>query len=491
MERIVAEKRRDLAGFFLLGLSLAACSGQISSDTPAGQTSAGVGAPIVPVTGGLAGQSAPEPTGTTNPNTAPGTAVTPASPAGTGTLPVTPPTTPVTPATPSGTTAPTAGNADAMWCGVKRTLDARCTVCHDEKKTAGTPMSLKTHADLIAPAPSDPTKKVYQVVGVRVHDKQRPMPPQDPLTADQLASLDTWIAAGAPVGSDPTCAALNTPETGTGTTAERTWPTNCDETVTIKMSNGGGPQQVSAGQEAHPQETVAPPWGNEEVQAIAWHNKTDNAKIMHHWILYGQDNAFLFGWAPGKDWNEPIPEDTGVFLPSTPMRLDIHYNNSQGKGTEMDDTSVDICILKKANFRPKTAGTTNMLTSALINIPAKAVDYPVTGTCNHMGGTVNILSASPHAHRFAKHMKFVVRKASGMEIVMHDQAFNFEEQTTYPMKPPVVIESGDRITTTCTYTNDTDATVTFGENTGNEMCFNFAIIEPKGGLNCGFGGVTF
>jgi hypothetical protein len=33
--------------------------------------------------------------------------------------------------------------------------------------------------------------------------------------------------------------------------------------------------------------------------------------------------------------------------------------------------------------------------------------------------------------------------------------------------------------------------VTFGENTGNEMCFNFAVAEPMNGLNCGFAGITF
>ncbi|HET8935820.1 MAG TPA: hypothetical protein VFN67_20370 [Polyangiales bacterium] len=388
----------------------------------------------------------------------------------------------------TGTLAP--NEADALWCGVKRTVDSRCIACHNEMKTAGAPMSLKTYTDMIAPAVSDPTKKVFQVVGVRVHDKVRPMPPQDALTADQLSGIDKWVAAGAPSAADPTCAALNPVETGSAT-AERVWPTTCDETVTIKVSNGGAPQQVAAGQEAHPQEQIAPPWGNEDVQAIAWHAKTDNAKIMHHWILYGQSGAFLFGWAPGKDWNEPIPDDVGVFLPGQTMRLDMHYNNVQGTTTEKDDTSVDICILKKAHFRPKTAGTTNRLTQPLLNIPARATGVKMTGTCAHTGSPVNLLSVSPHAHRTAKHMTFTVEKANGMKIVMHDMDFNFMEQTTYPLRPAVVVESGDRVITTCIYDNDTDRAISFGENTGNEMCYNFAIIEPLNGLNCGGGGRPF
>ena len=69
----------------------------------------------------------------------------------------------------------------------------------------------------------------------------------------------------------------------------------------------------------------------------------------------------------------------------------------------------------------------------------------------------------------------------------HYKDFNFEEQTTYALMPPIVVESGDKVITTCTFDNDTDQTITFGENTGNEMCFNFAIVEPMDGLNCGFG----
>lgn len=369
-----------------------------------------------------------------------------------------------------------------MWCGVKSTLDSKCTVCHNEQKTAGAPMSLKTHADLHVPAISDPAKKVYQLVGTRVHDKMRPMPPQDKLTPDQLTGIDTWVAAGAPAGTDPTC-----PSNAPPPTTMREWPTNCDDTFTVKVGNGR-PNSIGAGQETHPQFQISPPWGNEEVQAIAWRAITDNPKVLHHWILYGSGGEFLFGWAPGKDLNEPLPPDVGVYLPSTTMRMDVHYNNMQGSSTEMDESGVEICVLRRANFRPKTATTTNGLSQLLINIPARATDFDVTGTCTHSGEPVRILSASPHAHRTAHHMKFVVEKASGETIVMHDDDFNFEEQTTYPMTPPVEIVSGDRIITTCTFTNDTDSTITFGENTGNEMCYNFALYEPMGGLNCGFGG---
>jgi hypothetical protein len=86
----------------------------------------------------------------------------------------------------------------------------------------------------------------------------------------------------------------------------------------------------------------------------------------------------------------------------------------------------------------------------------------------------------------AKHMKFTLERADGEKIVMHDQSFNFEEQGQFDLKEPLQVNKGDKLITTCTYDNDTDKTVTFGENTGNEMCFNFALYYPQGALKCTF-----
>jgi hypothetical protein len=470
-----------ILGALGLSASVAACSGATDSQTAAvltpgsaPSTVAGQAAPVAMVPSATSLQ----PMAAGSVGAAPGSApmmnpATPATPAGSMQMPATP--------APGGATLPV---ADATWCGVKRTLDSRCTACHNEMKTAGAPMSLKTHADLIAPAVSDPTKKVFQVVGVRVHDKMRPMPPQGDLTPEQLTSIDTWIAAGAPAGADPSCAGS---AMGPATDVPA-WPDNCDETYTIYASNDDQPNTVGAGMETHPNFTIAPPWGAEEAQAIAWRSINDNMKVLHHWILYGPNGEFLFGWAPGKDNNSALPPDVGMYLPAETMTLNMHYNNVTGTQEEKDKSGVEICVLRKAHFRPKMAAVTMSLVAPQINIPAHSVDYPVTGTCAHTGGPVQLLSASPHAHRNATHMKFTLKKASGETIVMHDKPFNFEEQTTEPIIPGLVVANGDMVITTCTFNNDTDQVITFGENTGNEMCFNFAITEPMNGLTCGRGG---
>ena len=224
-------------------------------------------------------------------------------------------------------------------------------------------MSLKTYEDLMQPAVSDPSMKVFQLVGVRVHDKDRPMPPQQMLTVDELSGIDRWVAEGAPAGADPTCAANGAAPAPT----DPEWPDNCDATYKILASANDTPNSVQAGEEAHPKIPISPPWGNDEVQVIAWRAIVDNAKILHHWILYGSAGEFLFGWAPGKNHNQPLPPDVGIFMPSTDMTMDVHYNNTQGTGIETDASGVEICVLKRENFRPKSATTTMVLTSRLMD----------------------------------------------------------------------------------------------------------------------------
>src|SRR5690606_40152307 len=48
----------------------------------------------------------------------------------------------------------------------------------------------------------------------------------------------------------------------------------------------------------------------------------------------------------------------------------------------------------------------------------------------------------------------------------------------------VQLNNGDRVTTTCVYKNTTSRSVSFGTNTEDEMCFNFALYYPMCGMSC-------
>jgi hypothetical protein len=397
----------------------------------------------------------------------------------------------------SDATAPGPSANDALWCNAKAALAKRCTSCHDGKGTAGTPdkISFANLEDLKKQSPAG--APYYQRVGVRIRATEKPMPPARDATEAELKALEAWITAGASGSASASCDTgdAGTPDGGAKGDAgpyERPWPADCEKhyKVLAHAPGGTGPFMVPVGQEIHPQIIFDAPWGNEDVQVIASRPITDNAKVLHHWILYEQGSgAFLNGWAPGaEDSPDPDP-DVGLYMTKGPqsMRLDMHYHNVNGTKVEPDQSGVEFCTVSKAKFRKHTASVFpnfGAFGSLFVLAPANKSNHASTGVCNVVAKEpVTVITASPHAHTLAVGMKFTAT-VGGKETIMHEGPFVFEEQRSYKLKQPVVLKTGDKVTTTCIFTNPTNRDATFGEDTGNEMCFNFAIYYPVGALSC-------
>jgi hypothetical protein len=337
-----------------------------------------------------------------------------------------------------------------------------------------------------------------------MHATQNKMPPQGTVSAAELKAVDDWIAGGA-LGSDQAACAAPAPGstggtggTGGGTGGDDSWPTDCDKTYKITAhdtADASKPFRMGANLESHPGFTFDAPWGSEQVQALAFRPITDNKKILHHWILYQNSGtrAFITGWAPGQDASErKMRPDVGMYVPSgaKSLYLDMHYYNlGSGSKEELDASGVEVCVVGKAKFRPNTA--TVFMGFAGIGfpmVPAMATNYNLSANCAvSTTMPVHLLTASPHAHKLANHMKFTA-KVGGKDIVMHDAPFDFNEQTSHPLTEEVVLNTGDTVTTVCTHSNPTNKAINFSENTDGEMCFNFAVYYPMGALSCGGGG---
>jgi hypothetical protein len=386
-----------------------------------------------------------------------------------------------------GSTLPQAGS----FCDALAAVRSKCQSCHGAERAFGAPMSLVKYEDFTAKGVIDTSKKVYELIAKRIHDVQRPMPPvgSPELSSQESAALDAWIAKGAPAGSDPTCGGGQNPppppppppDPGTVN-----WPADCEQFYTITAS--GPSATVGAGQETHPQFMIKQPWPG-EAQALAFAPITDNKKILHHWILY-HGQRFVTGWAPGSETGrKPLPADVGIFLPPgtdpTQLRLDMHYNNKAGTAAERDASGVKICaIITKSKFRPNMAAMTYLHFAAFPVIqPHQQID--IVGTCNvnASAGTVHLLTSSPHMHQLGVHAKFE-RIRSGQTTTMHDKPFSFDDQRSWSLDPEVLLQTGDQVRTTCRYNNTTGGTVRFGQNTTDEMCFNFALYWPKDGFSC-------
>lgn len=91
-------------------------------------------------------------------------------------------------------------------CDVQEALRLSCQTCHSAVPLAGVPMALMSWEDLQAPAPSNPNATVAQMIGVRINDPVRPMPPPgyavNPVVKDRL---NAHVQIGNPQNTDPSC----------------------------------------------------------------------------------------------------------------------------------------------------------------------------------------------------------------------------------------------------------------------------------------------
>jgi hypothetical protein len=111
------------------------------------------------------------------------------------------------------------------------------------------------------------------------------------------------------------------------------------------------------------------------------------------------------------------------------------------------------------------------------------IDVPPGQTVTTGGGCTfqrdaTIFTYWPHMHQHATYQKVTVT-TSGTTRALHDEPFDFNEQTNYPLTPMLTVHSGDSIRTECTYTNTGSTTLTFGDSSTAEMCFTGLYRYPK------------
>ncbi len=402
-----------------------------------------------------------------------------------------------------------AGGRRGLPCDVQAVLTAECGSCHGQMPAFGAPMSLHAWDDWMLPAKSDPTKTVYAMAGERLVDDVVPMPPNGDISdADRQVLLD-WIAAGAP--EDPQADCDDAPPDDGDPIGPDALPCDADIVLTAHAPGGAGGFVVpTTGAENLYQCFAFPVPQTSTGQAIAWAPIIDDERVIHHWILYRQSSApsaevfpcdaslqvsatFVAGWAPGGG-NVELPLGVGLELgdPGDWYVLQIHYHNSAHYDDAIDASGVAFCGAEQT--QPKTAGIMTFGTVG-IRIPAGASGHQESGTCGAFLGTntwpepLHVLAGSPHMHQLGRGLKTVVEHWDGSsEVVTDVPTFDWQNQTMWWNEPEVIINPGDRVTTTCTFDNPNGFDVGFGERTEDEMCFNFVLAYPIDGIgerNCG------
>jgi hypothetical protein len=118
---------------------------------------------------------------------------------------------PKTPAPDAATIAPSNTDPSGLPCEIADFLTNHCIDCHGVHPDDGVPNQLLTYANLAAPSASDPSKSNAALAVERMRSTKRPMPPDAPLDADQIAVFANWVSAGMSKG---TCA-VQAPDGGT------------------------------------------------------------------------------------------------------------------------------------------------------------------------------------------------------------------------------------------------------------------------------------
>jgi hypothetical protein len=377
------------------------------------------------------------------------------------------------------------GQVTNLPCDVDSILRSRCQTCHAASPVGGATVSLVTHDDLTQDRNG---KKVYELVGQRIHDTNSPMPPKPAsLTADELATLDRYVAASAPGATD---------KCDLGAAPDAVKPLNCIPDVVLKSKT---PFTMPAGLPDIYMCFGASITVDKKRHVTAFGPHVDNKKVVHHILLFKSATAvpadpfpcsgvgsavwqLVSGWAPGNG-NLELPPEAGFpeEVGDTHWVLQVHYNNLSGEyDGQVDASGYELCTTD--NLRANDAGIAGFGTIG-ISIPPRS---KTTLTCTFPATAAfkdkHFFNAFPHMHRLgtAISTERVPMNGDTPETIAADDNYDFNNQQN--VSSAVTVGAGDNLRTHCTWKNPSDQTVTFGEATENEMCFNFLSFYPANGI---------
>jgi hypothetical protein len=208
--------------------------------------------------------------------------------------------------------------------------------------------------------------------------------------------------------------------------------------------------------------------------------------------------TFIGGIASGTD-SLPLPEGFGIPLTKgTRVTFDIHYHKEPGPGTGVSDQSEIGFLLTSTPPRRVMGGNIDRrgpLGVYQIEIPPGAARHqlgPVTATFTKDSEIINLM---PHMHmRGAAALFEAIYPDGRREVLLEVPDYDFSWQTVYRYKELKFVPAGTKIEYTAWYANtpergekygfDSNQTVTFGEESTDEMMMGFvtsAAVEPATG----------
>ena len=348
-------------------------------------------------------------------------------------------------------------------------LQKHCVDCHHPGTAA--PFSLLTYQDA-----ADWSAMIEEVV------TQKRMPPwhADPrfghfanerrLSTDEVDTLTTWIAAGAPEGEKN--AVTPPPPFADG------WRIGTPDVV-FKM-----PEEytVQATGTVRYKYFTTPTNFKEDMWIKATEPRPGNRAVVHHIIVWYKDpkaagkRMWVASMAPGED---PVilPDGFGRQIPAgAELVWQVHYTPT-GK-EEKDRSEIGFVFCKNP---PQHNVFNHGISNMGFKIPAGDGNHEVVATQKVVRDSV-LLQLHPHMHLRGKDFEFQVIYPGGRkDVILAVPQYDFNWQTLYRLKEPLHLPKGSEIRCVAHYDNsaanpanpDPKKDIRWGDQTWDEMMIGF------------------
>ncbi|MGD9645622.1 MAG: redoxin domain-containing protein [Pirellulales bacterium] len=365
---------------------------------------------------------------------------------------------------------------------IARILNDRCVTCHRTGEVG--PFALTSYEEVAGWA-----EMIREVVD------QRRMPPwfADPahgefendsrLSDEELATIRTWVANGAPAGDLSDLPAP--PEFAAG------WRIPQPDVV-FYMSDE--PFVVRAEGTEEYQTFEIDPGFTEDKWVQAAEARPGNRSVVHHHVAYfvepggnaqiSQVKNQIAGYAPGTPPFLFAP-GTALRIPAgVKIRFQMHYTPV---GTEQPDrSSLGLVFADPQTVRNEVRN--EIVGNIGLRIPPGEADYRLQAKKKFRRDTL-LLNLAPHMHVRGKAFRFELELADGTrEVLLDVPRYDFNWQLRYDLVEPRLIPAGSRLHCYAAWDNSADnpanpdptKLVTFGEQTWDEMMFGvYQTIEPR------------
>jgi hypothetical protein len=215
---------------------------------------------------------------------------------------------------------------------------------------------------------------------------------------------------------------------------------------------------------------------------------------------------FLAGWVPGS-FGTDFPAGTGIrILPGSRLVLQVHYNLESTRprpDRSVVELKLDDQVAKRAIYVP-LVNFTWLIDPQTFRIPAgrKRVTHgfaadprPIVRLFDpqlDVSRGLVAYSALLHMHRLGRSGQIAVQRPGSREILLAINRWDFDWQREYFFAEPEVIAPGDDwLSIRCVHDNSRAAqpvvngkrraprTVTWGENSSDEMCIGFMYVTER------------